>query len=222
MFEDRDEAFVVFRKDNIEVKLMHGITAKKPRKDCSSEFVYTGEYCKKTTPDFAIVICNRENDKYKWVVLDAKSDAKLRSHMVEARSKYANIERRGEKPFASIEKPFASILFRSGESDGECAGIEFPSPPIFEETRATTIEKDEDKLDDHSKDDYKWVPGRGIVEGEEILPPYHGNLRVNVSSLANNKTVFSEFMEGLIITALRLMREELKGQCDQNEQGCVV
>ena len=199
-FEDCDEALVVFRKDNIQVKLMHGITAKKPRKDRSSEFVYTGEDSNKKTPDFAIVICNRENNKDKWVVLDAKSDARLRSHMVKARSKYAIIERHGEKPFASI-------LFRSGESDGECAGIEFPSPPIFE-NRATVIQKDEEKLDDHSKDDYKWVAGRGIVEGEKNLPPYHGNLRVNVASLTNNETVFSEFMDGLITTALRLLRNE--------------
>lgn len=209
MLENCDEGSIVFRKGDIEVKLLHGITAWKRNKKKNSEFVYSGDRSSKKTPDFAIVIRDCKTNKEKWAVLDAKSDGGLRPHMVEVRSEYAsNIKRRIE---GREEEPFASVLLRSGELNGGDAAIDFPPLPIVED-RVASVPKDEDLLNDHSKDDYKWEAGCGIVEGEETPPPYHGDLRVNVSSLANNETVFSEFMEGLIFTALRLLREEREEQ----------
>lgn len=100
-------------------------------------------------------------------------------------------------------RPFASVIFLSGEEEGLDARVEFP-PPLLCEQRTVGI-NDEDALDDHSNDDYQWTREYGIVDGEDGICPYHGHVRANVSSDVINDSVFLEFVLGLRQTALRLM-----------------
>lgn len=176
-----DCSFVIFKKDHVKVELRHGIVSRKAKRGKRAEFTSDG----KLTPDFAIIVYDTQKQKSKWIVADSKSDSSMKSHMVDKRNKYANIEKDG------IGKPLASVLFWSGESKGNSTEISFPP-------RRMGLEGD------HSKDDYEWKEGYGIIQHED-LPPYHGDVRANVESDTDSISVFQEFMSGMIKTALREM-----------------
>ena len=176
-----DCSFVIFKKDHVEVEIRHGIVSRKAKRGKRAEFTSDG----KLTPDFAIIVYDTQKQKSKWIVADSKSDACMRKHMVDARNQYANIEKDG------IGKPLASVLLWSGESKGNSTEISFPP-------RRMGLEGD------HSKDDYEWKEGYGIIQHED-LPPYHGDVRANVESDTGSISVFQKFMSGMIKTALREM-----------------
>lgn len=200
-----DSCSVVFSNGVLEVKIIHGVTAWARKwlsqKKISSEFVYTGERAKKKTPDFAVLIRRVADGCSVWVVADAKSDATLKRHIVERRIEYA----------ADIEwtkkRPIASVIFLSGEAAGKTSGIDFPPPPLRD--RRIVDEDGEDLFDDHSKDDYRWMPEGGIVEGGDGVCPYHGHVRANVVSDKLDGSVFRDFVYGVSQTALRLMGKNL-------------
>lgn len=192
-----DSCAVVFSDGVLDIKIIHGVTAWAKRRGSKSDFIYTGGRAKKKTPDFALLITKVDNGKSVWVVADAKSDGRLRRHIVERRIEYATtIEWDGNCPFASV-------IFLSGEAEGLDAGVEFPPPPLCDQK--TVDVNVEDPFDDHSGDDYRWTRECGIVDGEDGMCPYHGHVRANVSSDAINDSVFREFVLGLRQTALRLM-----------------
>lgn len=182
---------VVFSNDTTEVTVCHGILALRKGKRKSTDFVCTGQR-KKMTPDFAFLFRDLSTGSESWVVADAKSDSRLREHMVKTRNDYALIKWHDKEPIASV-------LFRSGEDDGPCSGFEFP-PPLLRSAH----ENLKDEYDDHAEDDYVWKEGYGIEEGEDCLPPYHGHVRVNVQTLEGENDVFKRFISGMIQTAARI------------------
>ena len=192
-----DNTLAIFRRGTVEVQIFHGITALKKKK--GSKDVFVSYKTGKLTPDFAIVVKNLNGD-VAWVVADAKSDARLSKHIVEKRQKYAE-----HILLFGKHKPFASIIFRSGEADGDFALLEFPPPPLspnYKQLQGITIEETDD---DNSNEDYHWIIGKGIVEGPNDSTPYHGHVRVNVASIAKNPDIFEQFMEGIVSTAIRTM-----------------
>lgn len=192
-----DSCAVVFSDGVLDIKIIHGVTAWAKRRGNKSDFIYTGGRAKKKTPDFALLITKVDDGKSVWVVADAKSDGRLRRHIVERRIEYATtIEWNGNCPFASV-------IFLSGEAEGLNAEVEFPPPPLCDQR--TVDVNVEDAFDDHSGDDYRWTHEYGIVDGDDGICPYHGQIRANVSSDVINDSVFLEFILGLRRTALRLM-----------------
>lgn len=185
----------IFKKNGVTVKVIHGIVAL-PKEDC--EFYLTDQGRFLLTPDFAIVISAQGVNNACWIVADAKSDDCLRSHMVEARNKYAS------KILRYGKQPMASVLFRSGDSNKESplAGIEFPPPPVVEWAETNEHNLEEAK-NDHSCDDYRWRPGYGVVPGSKTAPTFHGHVRANIISVGKTDRIFEEFMDGIIQTALR-------------------
>lgn len=194
---EENESVINFQRENIYVTLVHGFKAynqSRRKYQATKEFLHPGGG---VTPDFAIIInSERENDT-KWIVIDAKSDDDLKPAMYAARNKYATISRKGDKPIATI-------LFRSGkESDDPC--IEVP-PPLLGKLQVPTYLQTQSDIDDHSGDDYSWRERLGFIEGEDNMPPYHGHVRVNVLSLKKRNNIFSDFLEGMIATAIRIMQ----------------
>ena len=190
-----------FEKDGISVKVMHGVLAMNEYNPAfyeGYEFYLTDQQSKCRTPDFAIVISAQGIDEDCWIVADAKSDDCLRSHMVETRNYYASsILRYGKKPMASV-------LFRSGDSEKESpfAGIELPPPPVVEWAKSDERRNLEEKID-HSRDDYLWKPGYGVVPGSNPAVTYHGHVRANIKSVGTSGRVFEEFMDAIIQTGMR-------------------
>ncbi len=190
-----------YEKDGISVKLIHGVLAMNENypgyyDDC--EFYLTDQQSRFRTPDFAIVISVQGIDEDCWIVADAKSDDCLRSHMVETRNYYASsILRYGKKPMASV-------LFRSGDSEKESPlpGMELPPPTVVEWAKMDERGNLEEKID-HSRDDYRWEPGYGVVPGSNPTVTYHGHVRANIKSVGKDSRVFEEFMDGIIQTGMR-------------------
>lgn len=192
-----------FVKQGVEVLLIHGVNAVPPRRGGTSEFedVLDSEFG--MTPDYAVIIREQGRSGCAWAVMDAKSDPSMGLHMVKARNKYASgvcYVDNGRRVM-----PFASVLFRSGERDGEYPEIEIP-PPRCEWAAGLG---DEGRIRDHSDDDYYWDGNNGIIEGSRKLPPYHGHLRVNVSSLWYDEELFQHFVCGIVATARRELEKQV-------------
>lgn len=198
--KEKDSLSVVFENRFFRFKLVHGVTAQREKQTKFREFV-----CSEGTksPDFAILITNKEKGYSQWVVADAKSDDGLREHIGSKREAYANsLEwKPPDRPTESLV-PLASIIFLSGKAS-DVAAIEVP-PPAWKKSG------DEQKKFEDRKKEYQWDAGGGFVEtidrplfhGKRV--PFQGHVNANVSSVKKTKDVFREFLLGLERTVSRL------------------
>lgn len=205
------DACLVFSKDGVEVVVQHGVYARKygrKNRPARETFERTDEkndhkkkHSSESTPDYAFVVKKSGCPKFAWFVGDAKSDAQVTEKMSKKRCEYASVLK------FDGEAPFASVLFVSAEKTGEHPGIDFPPLPL---PSVAEVEEEEGEKPpyDHSSDDYRWVPGQGVVEGPTNVYKFHGNFRVNVVSVQANPGIFREFVKGMVATACRLIDEE--------------
>lgn len=195
--DNKDGSYCLFEKDGLSVQLIHGIRAEKRRpKDIQGEmFICEDQGRSLLTPDFALVFGLDGKAERQWMVLDAKSDAVMKDHMINKRNQYAGGITYTTDGQDRI-KPFACMLVWSGENEDMFPGVEMP---LSHEYR---YHKGEGR---GPVDDYSWRGDYGIEVGEDGYPTFHGHLRVNVKSAKMRPNIFDEFVDGISKTARRLL-----------------
>ena len=194
---NKDGSYCMFEKDGLCVQLIHGIHAekRKPKNIQGDMFICEDQGTSLLTPDFALVFGLDGKADRQWMVLDAKSNARMRDHMINKRNQYAGgitYTTDGQNRV----KPFACMLVWSGENKDMFPDVEMP---LSHEDR-------------YSKgggsgptDDYSWRSDYGIEVGEDGYTTFHGHLRVNVKSAKMRQNIFDEFVDGISKTARRLL-----------------
>ena len=111
----------------MSVQLIHGIRAEKRRpKDIQGKmFICEDQGRSLLTPDFALVFGLEGKAERQWMVLDAKSDAVMKDHMINKRNQYAGGITYTTDGQDRI-KPFVCMLVWSGENEDMFPGVEMP------------------------------------------------------------------------------------------------
>lgn len=205
-----DGSQCVFRRGELEIKIIHGFSAKdKSKADVNSEFWLDPdampskgkdeivETARERTPDFAIVFKNLSTRKTKWIVADAKSHDRMNlKQIIFKREKYLRfVKHRVDIGCIGFEDAAQSWMIYAGEDESSPCGIECPPLP------SEWLKKGE--FDPNACDSgYTFTAKEGIVRTKEGDLP-RGHLHVNVGSLGTDNSIFEDFFSGEAATMAR-------------------
>lgn len=213
----KDGSVCMFEKDDLEVELRHGIYAtvgehvresddfwldnsvKIEIKNAAEKREYD-ELARERTPDFALIFRNKRTSKCSWIVLDAKSQDRMKfKEMILKRERYLHVlHYRVPTGVVGSEMPGQAWLIYAGEEEGEgVCGVE--CPPVA----SPNLSADKGQVDPCAGSSaYSFSVSEGIIKKPGV-DRVRGHIHANVTNLVPSCSPFVDFVEAQTVTMLR-------------------